>query len=532
MAANDAVSMSVAENRQNVPMAIQENRAAVQMTVAEGGVTPGRLNRKADKVTGAVAGNLAGLDANGNLTDSGKAPGDFLEAPATAGSDGQVLTADGEGGASWQDPTGGDPTEIIDDNAGSGDTDKVWSADKSHELLTQINSRPESVGTDASGVDLDVVDEDGYVLARFKNGHFQTKNFNSKDVEKASATVFTDAEHSGLDVIDENGNVVLRLMNGDIQTRNFNSKEALNPVEYKFSGDDLLIGYGYNSTYDAVIVMNEGRANNLFDFSDFKLKTKGTPLSGLETADLVSVWHSGTDMHGPFEFLAVNNADGVKAESTDPGWTGGIHTIENSGEQLQTASTKYLHVFADGVPVSSGYGRCNNLEIRWANNVQAYNCVKADGTGRTSMIEYHDMVFDGIRFNEKVKISPTEDIKMQLWYGFQGVAFGSVYENVEFIDATNRQTFTTIDSNTVSGNSVTSGIRGFGDDHAVEILVDITTDLGKRDYYSGTEGAFAIESTGKTYFNIIRKFGSSQVVMNENTNYYLNGSYRFYPVVQ
>ena len=140
MAANDAVSMNVAENRQNVPMAIQENRAAVPMVVAEGGGTPGGLNGKADKVTGAAAGNLAGLDSTGNLTDSGKAPGDFLEAPAAAGSEGQVLTADGEGGASWQDPTGGDPTEIIDDNAGSGDTDKVWSADKSHELLTEITN--------------------------------------------------------------------------------------------------------------------------------------------------------------------------------------------------------------------------------------------------------------------------------------------------------------------------------------------------------------------------------------------------------
>lgn len=33
---------------------------------------------KADKVTSATNGNLAGLDANGNLTDSGVAPGDFL----------------------------------------------------------------------------------------------------------------------------------------------------------------------------------------------------------------------------------------------------------------------------------------------------------------------------------------------------------------------------------------------------------------------------------------------------------------------
>jgi hypothetical protein len=35
---------------------------------------------KADKVQGATAGNLAGLDGNGNLTDSGKKPGDFAAA--------------------------------------------------------------------------------------------------------------------------------------------------------------------------------------------------------------------------------------------------------------------------------------------------------------------------------------------------------------------------------------------------------------------------------------------------------------------
>ena len=171
MAANDAVSMNVAENRQNVPMAIQENRAAVPMTVAEGGGTPGGLNRKADKVTGAVAGNLAGLDANGNLTDSGKAPGDFLEAPAAAGSEGQVLTADGEGGASWQDPTGGDPTEIIDDTAGDGDTDKVWSADKSHSLLTQINSKADELKSALSdnGERTGIV-EPTYILKNFTIG--------------------------------------------------------------------------------------------------------------------------------------------------------------------------------------------------------------------------------------------------------------------------------------------------------------------------------------------------------------------------
>ena len=34
-----------------------------------------------------------------------------------------------------------DPEDLIDDTAGAGDTDKVWSADKSHALLTEISSR-------------------------------------------------------------------------------------------------------------------------------------------------------------------------------------------------------------------------------------------------------------------------------------------------------------------------------------------------------------------------------------------------------
>lgn len=37
----------------------------------------GDLNEKADKVSNATSGNLAGLDENGNLTDSGKKPSDF-----------------------------------------------------------------------------------------------------------------------------------------------------------------------------------------------------------------------------------------------------------------------------------------------------------------------------------------------------------------------------------------------------------------------------------------------------------------------
>ena len=56
--------------------------------VQSGGVYDA-LEDKADKVNGATNGNLAGLDGNGNLTDSGKSPSDF----ATAAQGGKADTA-------------------------------------------------------------------------------------------------------------------------------------------------------------------------------------------------------------------------------------------------------------------------------------------------------------------------------------------------------------------------------------------------------------------------------------------------------
>lgn len=50
------------------------------------------LDEKADLVSGAVAGNFAGLDANGNLTDSGKKAADFVAAES-----GKRLMTDAEG---------------------------------------------------------------------------------------------------------------------------------------------------------------------------------------------------------------------------------------------------------------------------------------------------------------------------------------------------------------------------------------------------------------------------------------------------
>lgn len=55
-------------------------------------ITLPKDNAKADKVTGAVAGHLAGLDSNGNIVDSGKTAADFDEAGAATKAKGEVMT--------------------------------------------------------------------------------------------------------------------------------------------------------------------------------------------------------------------------------------------------------------------------------------------------------------------------------------------------------------------------------------------------------------------------------------------------------
>ena len=106
------------------------------------------ISGKADKVASATNGNFAGLDSNGNLTDSGKKASDFAT-PADVN-------------AKYTKPSGGIPasdiasgvipvlTDLIDDTAGDGDTNKVWSADKSADVNTSLLSAIGMNGTEVS----------------------------------------------------------------------------------------------------------------------------------------------------------------------------------------------------------------------------------------------------------------------------------------------------------------------------------------------------------------------------------------------
>jgi dienelactone hydrolase len=70
--------------------------------------------------------------------------------------------------------------------------------------------------------DLNITDENGHVLARFENGDFRVKNFNTSKVKIETGN---GDNSSDLDITDEKGHVLARFQNGNIKTKYFNSRK-------------------------------------------------------------------------------------------------------------------------------------------------------------------------------------------------------------------------------------------------------------------------------------------------------------------
>lgn len=92
---SDAVKNSiktVSQSADGFTLYFYTKTAPVTIDEAAFTITLPKDSAKADKVKGAVAGHLAGLDANGNLVDSGKTATDFEVAGAATKAKGEVMT--------------------------------------------------------------------------------------------------------------------------------------------------------------------------------------------------------------------------------------------------------------------------------------------------------------------------------------------------------------------------------------------------------------------------------------------------------
>ncbi len=149
--------------------------------------------------------------------------------------------------------TGGSlPSSIgIIDDLTTGGADKALSAEQGKVLNEKM------VGIeDQNASDLDITDEYGNVLVRFKDGGVQTKEFDSSKVN-----LETDAQYnSDLDISDEYGNVLVRFKDGGIKTKNFDSKRFADAPASGYENFLVQVNVGIED--------NDSTSGNLQDSSD------------------------------------------------------------------------------------------------------------------------------------------------------------------------------------------------------------------------------------------------------------------------
>lgn len=93
--------------------------------------------------------------------------------------------------------------------------------------------------TDGEKSDLDVADDEGNVITRFKNGHIKTQKFNSETDCQTSVVNGEDAE---LRISDPKGNVIAEFRGGHLKTKNFDSRDCGSGSEvkgYKYEGEKI-----------------------------------------------------------------------------------------------------------------------------------------------------------------------------------------------------------------------------------------------------------------------------------------------------
>lgn len=277
------------------------------------------------------------------------------------------------------------------------------------------------------------------------------------------------------------------------------------------------------------IVLQKNGANSLINFKSAHW-------------DNTQLYYTGTDWIGPYNFAAVNNADGdrldpskgVRSSST----TGGNHNIHTGDPAAgtPTARTVSWTAYADGKPVTPGDTvSCSRLLVRWTNRVQAGNTAKLAkdasgyGTGRECLEEHCFAEFCGgglIRVG--VDFSPLEEITMNWYSGLQFA--GSAFASDLYIPAYDKRLIGVSYVNDRRNDAVVQTVEAVGALMTLEMHMDRDFGIGANvtDYsYSG--GSNGVGDKG--YF-LLYSYGNDPVAMEAGERYSWRGHYRYYPSAQ
>lgn len=203
--------------------------------------------------------------------------------------------------------------------------------------------------------DLSIIDAAGNVLARFKNGNFETKNFKSEKSANAEDTSVND-----FSISDENKNMIVRFLKGHIQTKFFDSRKNIRVLDEPVSGLNVCDENG-----NIVLKVVDGNIiTKNFDSSNYSLvgfdrftKPEVNPLDKLvSTASMVRI----------FDTIGVVGAsfDSGEIEYMDGGVKHYLDRYENSwGKRLERLNGIDVDIFAYG----------GQTAINWVTNSSLYN---------------------------------------------------------------------------------------------------------------------------------------------------------------
>ena len=271
----------------------------------------------------------------------------------------------------------------------------------------------------------------------------------------------------------------------------------------------VAISRRFTNTHDSVLTFGNKynqSTNKFFDFNAFGIRARNNDkIEKLNNrTDFTEIIPTPTtDSFTPIVIEALNNADG---DNTAMWFTGQNHAYGNVGTGV-SATMKELSckVFVDGKSVAIGDEeiRGNVCKIIVENEVQAYNTIKQNGTGRAVINQKITIVVDATSCKYQVEYTPKEDVKIHTMLGIgQYIASNSGY--FRFIGSHSKKGKYSAGQAVVldTGDRNVDTLRIEKDGYYFDIFLDSKYGVG--DCEGNTNRGNALCSTAsKIYFNLI-----------------------------
>lgn len=273
---------------------------------------------------------------------------------------------------------------------------------------------------------------------------------------------------------------------------------------------------------DVGIKIRSSANNSGLYFSSFGTVTNASKYVGNKSANYVEYMSSGEDWFSPMKVNAVNNIDGDSPDTLK--WSGGLH--RNNG--VDTARRTKLEMYFDGRKNAGFVGYCKTIDIVVVHRNVASNTFKADGTGREVVEETTRIHFEGGVIKVETTVKALEPVNVYTWYFIQAQhkPNGLGEDGVRYIGGDANRSINSADAVSNSGDLNARVVRFLSDTIQLDMEIE-PFDTGRFTHNSQSYGAFVSYYTtySKAYFNAINNT-STPLALDTGESFTARGEYR------